>query len=125
MNKNYNESSGNHTTGSWCDSLVEQAHPSESSSYSHLVDTWAGLYSATSTASFVQNLSVLRLFYSPFQLTHISCNDHTANYSCGHIEQAILNFLLLKLCNHDESLNNCYIIESVKVIITMMESNSL
>jgi len=33
---------------------------------------------------------------------------------CGHIEQAILNFLLLKLCIHGESLNNYYIIESVK-----------
>jgi len=77
------------------------------SSYSYLVDTWADLQSATSTASFVQNLSA----------THVSHNDHTANYSCGHIEQAILNLLLLKLCNHGESLNNFCIVESVKITI--------
>ena len=40
------------------------------------------------------------------------------------IEQAILNFLLLKPCNHVESLNNYYIVESVKNHLSV-ESKSL
>jgi len=47
-----------------------------------------------------------------FKLMHVSRESHTAHESYGHIEQAILNFLL-KLCNHVESLKNYYIVESV------------
>ena len=72
------------------------------------------MIAATSTASFIQNPSVLRwLVYDLFQLTHVSHDDHASNQLRGHIEQAILNFLLLKLCNHGGSQNNCYIVKSV------------
>ena len=107
-------SSSNCTTGSPCNSLVGQAYPSESCQVLTLTLWIPGqtLTAATSTASFVQNPSVLRqLVYSMFKLMHVSRESHTAHESYGHIEQAILNFLL-KLCNHVESLKN-YIVESV------------
>ena len=108
-------SSSNCTTGSPCNSLVGQAHPSESCQVLTLTLWIPGqtLTAATSTASFVQNPSVLRqLVYGMFKLMHVSRESHTAHESYGHIEQAILNFLL-KLCNHVESLKNYLIVESV------------
>jgi len=48
------------------------------SSYSHLVDMWEDSDYSYQQASFVQNMSILRrLVYGPFNLTHISCDDHT------------------------------------------------
>ena len=74
--------SGNRTTGSWCNLLVGQAQLSESCQVLTLTLWIPGqtLIAATSTASFVQNLSILRqLVYGSFQLTHISCDENTAN----------------------------------------------
>jgi len=61
--------SGNHTAGSRCNSLVRQARPSKSYQVLTLTLWIPGqtLTAATSTASFVQNPSVLRwLVYGPF-----------------------------------------------------------
>jgi len=69
MNERINliyHTSGNRTTGSQCNSLVgqahEKAHPSESCQVLALTLWIPGqaLIAATSTASFIQNLSVLR-----------------------------------------------------------------
>jgi len=63
-----------------CNLLVRQAHPSESCQVLTLTLWIPGqtLISAISTASFIQNPSVLRRLGS-FQLTHVSCDDHNAN----------------------------------------------
>ena len=74
--------SGNRTTGSWCNLLVGQAHPSESCQVLTLTLWIPGqtLIAATSTASFIQNSLVLRwLVYDLFQLTHVSHDDPAAN----------------------------------------------
>jgi len=76
------KTSGNRTTGSRCNSLVGQAlwHPSESCQVLILTLWILGqtLTTATSTASFIWNPSIIRwLVYSLFKLTHLSCEDHT------------------------------------------------
>ena len=68
-NNNFIVTSGNRTTGSWCNSLVGQAHPSESCQVLTLTLWIPGqtLTVATNTANFIQNPSILRrLVYSPF-----------------------------------------------------------
>ena len=74
----YITTSGNRTTGSQCNSLVGQAHSSESCQVLTLT-LWT-LTTATSTASFVQNPFILRqLVYGLFKLTHVSHEDHTSH----------------------------------------------
>ena len=72
-------SSGNRTTGSQCNSLVGQAHPSQSCQVLTLTLWIPGqaLTAATSTASFVHVLR--QLVYGLFKLMHVSREDHAAH----------------------------------------------